>query len=158
MVKNINPVEVEMKLDGFSGAIKEAGVFMHKRRAPPVILPDYNFFVRNGIDNIRKYFRDVVISPFNAGMSSYKRIMQFTLVNSELPRTRLSKLQRFKFEELLVQKENEKTTSDEPDTKEYHAIKSFIESAGRHGYSARPSPGIRHFDGLAEQIKPDRLH
>ena len=61
-------------------------------------------------------------------MSSYKRIMQFTLVNSELPRTRLSKLQRFKFEDLIEQAENEKPKLKDPDTDEYRAVKSFIES------------------------------
>jgi len=126
--KNINPVEIEMKLDGYSGAIKEAGVFMHNEMLHAVILPDFSFLSLNGVQDINQYFRDVVISPFNAEMSSYKRIMQFTLVNSELPRTRLSKLQRFKLAELLEQKEQKKTTSNEPDTKEYHAIKSFIES------------------------------
>ncbi|MBV5349287.1 AMP-binding protein, partial [bacterium] len=126
--KNINPVEIEMKLDGYSGAIKEAGVFMHNEMLHAVILPDFNFLSENGIEDINQYFRDNVISPFNTEMSSYKRIMQFTLVNSELPRTRLSKLQRFKFEELLVQKEKKKTASEEPETEEYHAIKSFIEN------------------------------
>jgi len=126
--KNINPVEIEMKLDGFSPAIKEAGVFMHNEMLHAVILPDFSFLSASGVQDINLYFRENVISPFNAEMSSYKRIMQFTLVNSELPRTRLSKLQRFKFEELLVQKEKKKTASEEPDTKEYHAIKSFIEN------------------------------
>lgn len=126
--KNINPVEIEMKLDGFSPAIKEAGVFMHNEMLHAVILPDFSFLSSNGVQDINQYFRENVISPFNAETSSYKRIMQFTLVNSELPRTRLSKLQRFKFAELIEQKEQKKTTSNEPDTKEYHAIKSFIES------------------------------
>jgi long-chain acyl-CoA synthetase len=115
--KNINPVEIEMKLDGYSAAIKEAGIFMHNEMLHAVIFPDYNH-----------YFRETVISPFNAEMSSYKRIMQFTLVKSELPRTRLSKLQRFKFAELLEQKDNKITVTDEPVTAEYRAIKSFIES------------------------------
>lgn len=126
--KNINPVEIEMKLDGFSPAIKEAGVFMHKELLHAVIVPNDAFLAENGVEDVLQYFRDQVISPFNAGMSSYKRIMQFTLVRSELPRTRLSKLQRFKLEELLEHKENKKDASDEPLTSEYHAIKSFIES------------------------------
>jgi len=126
--KNINPVEIEMKLDGFSPAIKEAGIFMHNEMLHAVILPDFNFLSGIGVEDINQYFREQVISPFNAEMSSYKRIMQFTLVKSELPRTRLSKLQRFKFVELLEQKENKKVSSDEPNTTEYRAIKSFIES------------------------------
>ena len=126
--KNINPVEVEMKLDGFSPAIKESGVFMHNEMLHAVIYPDFNFLSESGIEDVNSYFREQVISPFNAEMSSYKRIMQFTLVKSELPRTRLSKLQRFKLAEMLDQKETKKEASNEPDTSEYRAIKSFIES------------------------------
>ncbi len=126
--KNINPVEVEMKLDGYSGAIKEAGVFMYNELLHAVILPDYGFLSENGVSDINLYFREQVISPFNAEMSSYKRIMQFTLIKSELPRTRLSKLQRFKFAELIEKKDDQKMADEEPTTTEYHAIKSFIES------------------------------
>ena len=126
--KNINPVEIEAKLGGFSGAIKEAGVFMHNDMLHAVILPDYTFLTENNVKDINQYFRESIISPFNAEMSSYKRIMQFTLVKSELPRTRLSKLQRFKLAALLEPKENKKETTTEPTTPEYQAIKSFIES------------------------------
>jgi len=126
--KNINPVEVEMKLDGFSGAIKESGIFMHNDLLHAVIFPDFGFLSENGVTDVDQYFREQVISPFNAEMSSYKRIMQFTLVKSELPRTRLSKLQRFKLPELLAQKEAKKEIAEEVHTVEYLAIKSFIES------------------------------
>ena len=126
--KNINPVEVEMKLESSSPAIKEAGVFMYKEMLHAVILPDSKYISENSIVDLQNYFRESVLSPFNAEMSSYKRIMQFTLVNSELPRTRLSKLQRFKFEDLIEQAENEKPKLKDPDTDEYRAVKSFIES------------------------------
>ena len=126
--KNINPVEVEIKLEGSSPAIKEAGVFMHKEMLHAIILPDYKFLEDNNITDISQYFRESVLSPFNAEMSSYKRIMQFTLVNTELPRTRLSKLQRFKLEDLINRTESEKPVSKDPDTEEYRAVKSFIES------------------------------
>jgi long-chain acyl-CoA synthetase len=126
--KNINPVEIETKLGGFSPAIKEVGVFMYKEILHAVIYPDFSFLAENNISDFNQYFRDVVITPFNSGMSSYKRIMQFTLVKSELPRTRLSKLQRFKLAELVEQPETKKSASDEPKCPEYRAIKSFIES------------------------------
>jgi long-chain acyl-CoA synthetase len=126
--KNINPVEVEMKLDGFSPAVKEAGVFMHHEMLHAVIVPNIQYLTENGVEDVNQYFREKVISPFNAEMSSYKRIMQFTLVNSDLPRTRLSKLQRFKLAELLDNKENKRTAAPEPDSSEYRALKSFLES------------------------------
>ena len=126
--KNINPVEIEMKLDGFSPAIREAGVFMHNEMLHAVIVPNREFFAENPVEDLRQYFRENVVSPFNEGMSSYKRIMQFTLTDTDLPRTRLSKLQRYKFAELLDQKSSGAAAQQAPDTAEYRSIKSYIES------------------------------
>jgi long-chain acyl-CoA synthetase len=126
--KNINPVEIEQKLEFFSKAIKEVGVFIHKEMLHAAIVPDLKFLTDNAVTDINHYFRDEVISPFNAELSSYKRIMQFTIVKTDLPRTRLSKLQRFKLEELIHDTENKKQASEDPDTAEYMAVKSFIES------------------------------
>jgi long-chain acyl-CoA synthetase len=126
--KNINPVELEMKLESFSPSIKEAGVFMHQEMLHAVIYPDLNFLSENKVEDFNAWFRDQVITPFNADMSSYKRIMQFTLVKTELPRTRLSKLQRFRLAEMVESKDPEKLSQDEPQTSEYIAIKSFLES------------------------------
>ncbi len=126
--KNVNPVEVESKLASFSPAIKEAGVFLHNEILHAVIHPDLSFLSENGVTDFNQYFRDEIITPFNAEMSSYKRIMQFTIVRTELPRTRLAKLQRFKLAELVEQPESKKSVSEEPESSEYHAIKSFIES------------------------------
>lgn len=126
--KNINPVEIEMKMVNYTLAIKEAAIFLHNEMLHAIIFPDYAYLAENNVADINQYFRDNVITPFNAEMSSYKRIMQFTLVNSELPRTRLEKLQRFKLPELLEKKEAKKASSDEPKSSEYLAIKSFIES------------------------------
>ncbi len=126
--KNINPAELEVKLENTSAAIKEAGVLMYKDALHAVIFPDYKYLTDTGITDVPHYFRESVLTPFNNEMASYKRIMQFTMVNSELPRTRLSKLQRFKLEELINKKESETTKTPEPDTAEYRALKSFIET------------------------------
>ncbi len=126
--KNINPVEIEQKLEFFSKAIKEVGVFIHKEMLHAAIVPDFKFLTDNAVTDINHYFRDEVISPFNVDLSSYKRIMQFTIIKTELPRTRLSKLQRFKLEELIHDTETKKPSSEDPDTAEYLAVKSFIES------------------------------
>ncbi|MCX6220003.1 MAG: AMP-binding protein [Bacteroidia bacterium] len=126
--KNINPVEIEQKLEFFSKAIKEVGVFIHKEMLHAAIVPDLKFLTDNAVTDINHYFREEVITPFNAELSSYKRIMQFTIVKTDLPRTRLSKLQRFKLEELIHDSENKKQASEDSDTAEYLAVKSFIES------------------------------
>lgn len=126
--KNINPVEIEHKLEFYSKAIKEVGIFIHKEMLHAAIVPDYKFVTDNGITDLNQYFREVVISPFNTELSSYKRIMQFTLIKTDLPRTRLSKLQRFKLEELIQDTESKKNKIKDPDSAEYVAVKSFIES------------------------------
>lgn len=126
--KNINPVEIEQKLEFFSKAIKEVGIFLHKELLHAAIVPDFKFLTDNGITDLNHYFREEVLSPFNAELSSYKRIMQFTVVKSDLPRTRLSKLQRFKLEELILDTNNKKSRNEDPDSAEYLAVKSFIES------------------------------
>lgn len=125
--KNINPQELENKLETFSPAVKEAGVFLHNEALHALILPDFAFLAEAGVEDMNQYFREQVISPLNSELSSYKRIMQFSLIKNELPRTRLSKLQRFKFAELLEKKETKKD-KQEPTTPEYIAIKSFIET------------------------------
>ena len=126
--KNINPVEIEQKLEFYSKAIKEAGVFMHKEMLHAAIVPEYKFLTDEGITDINQYFRDQVIAPFNTELSSYKRIMQFTLVKTDLPRTRLSKLQRFKLPELILDTESKKSKTTDPVSAEYLAVKTFIES------------------------------
>ncbi|MCE1198437.1 MAG: AMP-binding protein [Marinilabiliales bacterium] len=126
--KNINPVELEHKLEFYSKAIKEVGIFLHKEMLHAAIVPDLNFLGENNISDLNGYFRDEVIAPFNTELSSYKRIMQFTIVKSDLPRTRLSKLQRFKLEELVSTTGDRKSHKKAPESAEYLAVKSFIES------------------------------
>ena len=126
--KNINPLELEIKLEKGSPAIKEAGVFMHKELLHAVIFPDFQYLSDNKIEDVQSFFRDSVISPYNAATSPSKQIRQFTLVNQELPRTRLSKLQRFKLEELINSKVSERIRPQEPETLEYKVLKSLIQS------------------------------
>jgi long-chain acyl-CoA synthetase len=126
--KNINPMELESSLEKFSPAIKEAGITLYKEMLHALIFPDAGFLSENHIEDQQAWFRDQVIAPFNAGVSSYKRIMQFTLISSELPRTRLSKLQRFKLAELIEQKKAANTNPDEPQSPEFLAIKTYLES------------------------------
>jgi len=127
--KNVNPVELELKLEKNVACIKEAGVFLHHDILYAVIFPDYNILVEEGVKDPDNYFREHILPDFNRELTSYKRIMQFSLVKEELPRTRLGKIQRFKLEELLGEKRKraEKTYED-AGSEEYLAVKSFIES------------------------------
>jgi len=126
--KNINPVELETKLEKASPCIKEAGVYMHNDSLNAVIFPDYKVLSDLGVKDPELYFRETIMPEFNKVLSSYKRIMHFTLVKEELPRTRLLKLQRFKLAEMAEKPKKKKGKVEHPDNEEYHAVKTFIES------------------------------
>jgi long-chain acyl-CoA synthetase len=126
--KNISPVEIETKLSAKFEAINDAAVFMYKNQLHAVILPDYRFLSAKQVKDIQQYFRSVVLPEFNKDLSSYKRIMQFSLAKGELPRTKLGKIQRFKLEAFIEKAKDEKHSEQQYDSEEYKTIKTFIES------------------------------
>jgi long-chain acyl-CoA synthetase len=126
--KNINPVEIETKFANAFKCIKEVGVYPLNDALHALIYPDFEALSDTEIKEPERYFRDVVLPEFNKGLSSYKRIMHFTLVKEELPRTRLGKLQRFKLPEIAEKPKQKKGKVEQPDTEEYRAVKTFIES------------------------------
>ncbi|MBN1990453.1 MAG: AMP-binding protein [Bacteroidales bacterium] len=127
--KNINPVELEQKLEKGFSVVKEAGVFLHNNLLHAVILPDYGELSALDVKDPDAYFREQVIAVFNQTQSSYKRLMKFTLVSNELPRTRLSKLQRFKLSELVAPNgKAAKKSEDYPSTEEFLAVKNYLET------------------------------
>lgn len=127
--KNINPVELEHKLEQNFASIKEAGIFQQEDHLHAILFPDYKFLSDEGVKDAEQYFRERVIPAFNQELTSYKRIMQFSLVKEELPRTRLGKIQRFMLAELASGRERKKGGHYEHDgSEEYLAVKSFLES------------------------------
>ncbi|MBA7680381.1 2-succinylbenzoate--CoA ligase [subsurface metagenome] len=126
--KNINPVEIEQKLESLSSYVKEAGIFLNHNILHALIVPDFAKMKTDGIDNYDEYFRWEVINKFNQSSSPYKKLMKFTISPEELPKTRLSKLQRFKFSEIASKNIHKRDlTNTEPDYREYQIIKEFLE-------------------------------
>ncbi len=126
--KNINPVEIEEKLILKSQYVSEAAVHLEKDMLHALIVPNYAELTKHEIIDMVSFFRDNVLAEYNKNASSYKRIMQFTLLKNELPRTRLGKIQRFKLAELIGTPQKQKNKTDEPKTEEYKSIKLFIEN------------------------------
>ncbi len=125
--KNISPVELEEKLEKIP-FINEAGVFSQNDTLHAVIVPDYESLSKIKIDNPETYFKETVMPDFNKEMTSYKRIMKYSLIKQEIPRTRLGKIQRFKLAELFESPERKKETAEQPASEEYRVVKTFIES------------------------------
>ena len=127
--KNINPVEIESKLLAASPLIAEAGVFLLDDILQCVILPDFAKVGAAGILNLDEHFRWEVIAKVNREVAPYKKLMKFTIVKTELPKTRLGKLRRFALPE-MVKLETGTAKQERHDGfrefDEYSAIKDFI--------------------------------
>ena len=125
--KNINPVLVEQKLEQLTDCINEVGVFVKDDVLQAVIQPDFKKLRENSIAEIDDFFRWQVIDTYNQTVSPSKRILKFTLIDEELPKTRLSKLRRFQLPDLVGKRMERKGAAQTPDFEEYLIIKGFIE-------------------------------
>lgn len=125
--KNINPAEIELKIEKLSPLVKEAAVFMMNDKLNLVIVPDEVGLRKEKIDNPLLYFKNNVQKPYNERATSSKRLLKLHISNDELPKTRLSKIQRFKLVEFVetINKE-EKKKHKEPDSKELKTIIDFL--------------------------------
>lgn len=127
--KNINPMEIEMKLDERFEAVSEAGIFYLNDKLHAIILPNNKFLTENQVSDPKQYFKKQVIPQLNETLTPYKRISLFALTVEPLPRTRLGKLQRFKLPDLFEaeSKEKKRGSSEADNTEEFTALKAFIE-------------------------------
>lgn len=124
--KNISPLEIEAKLGLMAAYVKDVAVLMHNDMLHAIIVPDRE---KMPVDaDMIKYMREDLLPNFNREVSAYKRITQFTLAGSELPRTKLGKIQRFKLNELIREQASQKKIVPAPVSEEYISIKSFIEN------------------------------
>ena len=128
--KNINPDEVERAILKHSAFVKEAGVFMKDGILQAILLPDFRKLNEEGINNIEEHFRWKIIDQVNRSVAPYKKILRFHIASYELPKTRIGKLKRYLLPDLTVEKE--RTVGDEPKSREYQAIKKFLEDETQH--------------------------
>ncbi|MEN8190473.1 MAG: AMP-binding protein [Thermodesulfobacteriota bacterium] len=126
--KNLNPVLIEQKLEGLSDCISEVGVFVKDDILQAVIRPDFIKARLQSVHDLDDHFRYNVIESYNKTVSPYKRLHHLTLVDEELPRTRLSKLRRFQLPEMVGQKSHHKKSGEQPDFEEYRIIKGYLEN------------------------------
>jgi len=124
--KNITPDQIETKLLNMSPGIADAGVYFEDNVLKVVVFPNNDYLQEHNILNIDEYIKWKVIDAYNRSVAPYKKIMQFKAVNAELPRTRLSKLQRFKLAELGKQTSGHVSTVADPKTEEYRLLKKYI--------------------------------
>ncbi len=124
--KNINPVEIEHKLEARSDLIAEAGVFLNDNVLQVVIFPDFARLHEEKITNIEEHFRNRVIDPYNQEASPYKRLLKLNIIQEELPKTRLGKLKRFLLHNLMETAGQHHKEAPIPEGDEYNVISGFL--------------------------------
>ncbi|MBQ9640613.1 MAG: AMP-binding protein [Bacteroidaceae bacterium] len=132
--KNINPTEIEYKLEGMTDRVKEVGVAQDGDKLCAIVVPD-ELWARDLTDEaVEQWLKQEVVEPYNQSTESYKRVLRVVVYRGELPRTRMEKLQRYKLPELLQkgsQAQPKQTNYVEPTFEEYRLIKQYIEEEKR---------------------------
>jgi long-chain acyl-CoA synthetase len=123
--KNVNPSELETKLEEFP-LVRESGVFFKDDVLQAVIVPEKSAIGQPEEQSIEDIIRWKVIDLFNQQVSSSKKIMRFHLTDQDLPRTRLSKLQRFKLEEFALEQDKNQEPRVKPEFEEYLMITDYL--------------------------------
>lgn len=125
--KKIDPVEIENEIYKIASYVKDVGVFMHEETIQALIYPDMNVVRANEIKNIQEEVKSTILT-LNEKISPYKRVKGFHIVSEELPKTKLGKLQRFKFVDLITKREVATEDDGKEYSQQYLLLRSFIEN------------------------------
>ena len=139
--KNVNPEEVESRILGEFDVVREIALCLHDDVLHAVILPDFARLAEKGVHALDDYFRWNVLDTYNQKAAPAKKIMKFTLVREELPKTRLGKIRRFRIPSLIAKPAVHGAVDREPETPVYHAIRKFLS-----GQTGKPVFGEAHLE------------
>ena len=130
--KNVQPSEIEYKLEKYDRYVKEAAVVQDGDMLRAIIVPQPAWASTRTDSEVAIALKREVLEPYNITVSAYKKIMSVLVYRGELPRTKLEKLQRFKLGAILKEEQGarskEHESKPEPDFEEYLLLKRFIES------------------------------
>ena len=132
--KNVQPSEIEYKLEKFDQQVKEAAVTQDGDLLRAIIVPQAEWLGKKSDEEAVEALKREVLEPYNLTVANYKKLMSVSIYHGDLPRTKLDKLQRFKLKELIEQSEK-KTDDQQPSATEtaeemsetLAAIKAYIE-------------------------------
>ncbi len=126
--KNINPVEIENKIESISPLIKEAAVLMVNDKLNLIIVPDEKEMLKENVKDPEKYFKENILKKYNEKASSSKRLLKMHIIYQELPRTRLSKIQRFKLADIIENPavDNQLSKIEKADSEELQSLMDFL--------------------------------
>ncbi len=129
--KNVQPNEIEYKLEKYENRVKEAAVVQNGDMLMGIIVPNEAWARNLSDEEVEITLKKEVIEPYNLTVTNYKKLMSIFVYRGDLPRTKLDKLQRFKLKDILKSKGDSvksKVESAEEMSNEMRIIKDYIES------------------------------
>lgn len=141
--KNVEPSEIEFKLEKYDRYIKEVAVMQDGDLLRAIVVPQNPWASLLSDTQVEVALKHEVIEPYNRSVVNYKKIMALTVYRGDLPRTKLDKLQRFKLPSVLESCRISQPICNEepePDMEEYRIIRQFIEAEKK--IPVRPSSHI----------------
>ena len=129
--KNVQPNEIEYKLEKYAQRVKEAAVVQDGDLLRAIIVPVKEWARDLTDEEVEEVLKREVLEPYNLTVTNYKKLMSLYVYREELPRTKLEKLQRFKLKDILAGKTlktSAETSLPEPTFEEYQIIKKYIEA------------------------------
>lgn len=133
--KNVQPVEIEFKLEKYDQYVKECAVSYYNDKLVAVIVPQDDIAQGKTDAEIEALLKHEVLEPYNNEAMNYKKVMSILVLHGALPRTRLSKIQRFKVLDILKNGVSDSNTQAdeivEPDMVEYDIIRDYIKKEKR---------------------------
>jgi len=150
--KNVQPNEIEYKLEKYTDRVKEAAVVQDGDMLRAIIVPQTEWAQGLSDAQVEEILKREVLEPYNLTVTNYKKLMSLYVYRGELPRTRLEKLKRYMLKDIIkgeapVSKKEEVIV--EPKLEEYQILKKYIEEEKK--VTLRPTDHIETdlaFDSL----------
>ena len=150
--KNVQPNEIEYKLEKYDRRVKEAAVVQDGDMLRAIIVPQTEWAHNLTDAEVEEALKREVLEPYNLTVTNYKKLMSLYVYRGDLPRTKLEKLKRYMLKDIIkaeapaVKKE---VAVEEPTFEEYQILKQYIEEEKK--ITLRPTDHIETdlaFDSL----------
>ena len=130
--KNVQPSEIEYKLEKYTEQVKEAAVVQDGDLLRAIIVPQEEWLGSKSDAEAEEQLKREVLEPYNLTVAGYKKLMSLMVFRGELPRTRLEKLQRYKLKDIINGSKTAVEAASQPVIEEpqdayYTALKQYIE-------------------------------
>ncbi len=136
--KNVQPAEIEYKIEKYDTMVKEAAVIQHGDMLRVIVVPQEKWAASLSDKEVEEALKREVVEPYNLTVSNYKKLMSIFVYRGELPRTKLDKLKRFQLPALCeayattaaagAECEGNGSAAVEADyTEEFVILKNYIE-------------------------------